>query len=149
VRRFCFAHVIALADGESPYDMRRGKKAVQETPRSVRRSRKLHASARRKDRRPRVRDQDGRFRRLLPLARRIMKGDYLVADFSALRADNDAFMSRVRLHRTREVLYNLKASYEFPIARIRQERELKGGTYDATGEIEGECVRQGRRTIPR
>ena len=62
-------------------------------------------------------------------------GDYLIADYAALKNNIDAGINQVKVHRVKEVVTSVVGSYQFPIAELRRESELKGVNFDAPIEV--------------
>ena len=58
-------------------------------------------------------------------------GDYLIADYAALKNNIDAGINHVKVHRVKEVVTIVTGSYQLPIAELRRESELKGVNFDA------------------
>ncbi len=61
-------------------------------------------------------------------------GDYLIAEYAALKNNIDADMNQANAHRVKEIVESVTGSYQFPIAELRRESELKGVNFDAPVE---------------
>ncbi len=61
-------------------------------------------------------------------------GDYLTAEYAALKNDIDAAMNQAKAHRVKEVVESVTGSYQFPVDELRRESELKGVIFDAPAE---------------
>ena len=62
----------------------------------------------------------------------LWSGDYLVAELQPFRRNHDVPRSKVKVHRTKEVVPNLSGKFIYPVAKWRRKALLRGDHSDHT-----------------
>ena len=72
----------------------------------------------------------------------LWNGDYLVADLAPFREDCDVAKSKVKIHRTKEIVKNYGARFIFPVAYWRY-RRLISGSDETDATVFPSCIPEG------